>query len=41
MIQSALLSAIANVRHGFFTREGGHSSGVYASLNCGFGSKDD
>jgi YfiH family protein len=41
MIQSALLSAIANVRHGFFTREGGHSNGVYASLNCGFGSKDD
>ena len=41
MIQSALLSAIAKVRHGFFTREGGHSSGVYASLNCGFGSKDD
>jgi len=41
MIQSALLTAIPNIRHGFFTREGGHSSGLYASLNCGFGSKDD
>lgn len=28
------------VRHGFFTREGGVSEGLYASLNCGFGSDD-
>ncbi len=28
------------VRHGFFTREGGVSSSVYASLNCGLGSGD-
>ncbi|HSM19489.1 MAG TPA: peptidoglycan editing factor PgeF [Hyphomicrobiales bacterium] len=41
MIQSALLTAIPNVRHGFFTRQGGHSAGIYASLNCGFGSGDD
>ena len=41
MIQSALLRSVPNVRHGFFTREGGHSTGLYASLNCGFGSKDD
>ena len=41
MIQSALLTAIPNIRHGFFTRENGHSTGVYASLNCGFGSRDD
>jgi polyphenol oxidase len=27
--------------HGFFTREGGHSSGPFASLNCGMGSGDD
>jgi polyphenol oxidase len=27
--------------HGFFSREGGVSKGVYASLNCGPGSKDD
>ena len=29
------------VRHGFFGAAGGVSSGVYASLNCGFGSGDD
>jgi YfiH family protein len=27
--------------HGFFTREGGVSGGIYASLNCGAGSRDD
>ncbi len=27
-------------RHGFFTRKGGASSGVYESLNCGIGSQD-
>jgi hypothetical protein len=29
------------VRHAFFTREGGVSEGLFASLNCGFGSADD
>ena len=29
------------VRHGFFTRDGGVSSGIYAGLNCGLGSDDD
>lgn len=28
------------VRHGFFTRRGGASSGVYQGLNCGPGSSD-
>jgi len=28
------------VRHGFFTRRGGASSGIYAGLNCGPGSED-
>jgi YfiH family protein len=28
------------IAHGFFTREGGVSEGLYASLNCGFGSGD-
>ena len=28
------------VRHAFFTREGGVSGGIFASLNCGFGSAD-
>lgn len=26
--------------HGFFTRKGGASSGVFAGLNCGYGSSD-
>jgi YfiH family protein len=30
-----------NLRHGFYTRGGGASSGVYASLNCGYGSRDE
>jgi YfiH family protein len=29
------------LRHGFFTARGGFSSGVYESLNCGFGSNDE
>ncbi len=33
--------ALPGIRHGFFTREGGVSTGIYASLNCGIGSKDD
>lgn len=28
------------IRHGFFTRKGGASSGVFAGLNCGTGSSD-
>ncbi|MDC0658209.1 peptidoglycan editing factor PgeF [Leisingera sp. SS27] len=28
------------VRHGFFTRKGGASSGIYHGLNCGLGSTD-
>lgn len=28
------------IRHGFFTRAGGVSEGIFASLNCGFGSGD-
>jgi YfiH family protein len=30
-----------DVAHGFFTRRGGVSRGIYASLNCGRGSKDE
>jgi hypothetical protein len=33
-------AAIAPVQHGFFTRKGGVSSGIYQGLNCGFGSAD-
>lgn len=32
---------LAGVRHGFFTRQGGVSSGLYDSLNTGVGSSDD
>ena len=39
-ISAASLSH-AGVRHAFFTRDGGVSSGVYASLNGGTGSRDD
>lgn len=34
------LADIPGVRHAFFTREGGVSKGIYASLNCGYGSHD-
>ena len=40
-VTSSTLSALAGVRHAFFTRAGGVSSGIYASLNGGVGSKDD
>jgi hypothetical protein len=38
---AANLSRLPGIAHGFFGREGGVSQGVYASLNCGPGSKDD
>lgn len=38
---SPLLSAMPGLRHAFFTREGGISHGIYASLNGGLGSNDD
>jgi YfiH family protein len=41
MITAQELARAAGVRHGFFTRLGGVSEGVYASLNCGFGSNDN
>ncbi|MEO1108822.1 MAG: peptidoglycan editing factor PgeF [Pseudomonadota bacterium] len=31
---------LSPVRHGFFTRRGGASSGIFAGLNCGHGSSD-
>lgn len=32
--------SLSPLRHGFFTRRGGASSGVFAGLNCGTGSSD-
>lgn len=41
MLQARSLAALPMIRHGFFTRAGGVSQGVYASLNAGVGSNDD
>lgn len=41
MIQSPILSSISGITHGFFTREGGISQGIYRSLNVGLGSNDN
>ena len=35
------LLTVAGFDHGFFTRAGGVSTGIYAGLNAGVGSKDD
>jgi polyphenol oxidase len=40
MIESEQLKQ-PGLAHGFFTRAGGHSTGIFASLNCGMGSGDD
>ncbi len=32
---------LPGVRHAFFTRKGGVSTGIYAGLNVGVGSRDD
>jgi YfiH family protein len=40
-ITADALSALPGIRHGFFTRQGGVSNGIYASLNCGVGSADE
>ncbi|MFN3933324.1 peptidoglycan editing factor PgeF [Parvibaculum sp.] len=41
MLTAKPLDVLTHIRHGFFTREGGVSKGIYASLNCGYGSDDD
>lgn len=41
MITVSTLNEVLRIRHGFFTRQGGSSEGLYASLNCGFGSRDN
>ena len=40
MTLEILTSDALSVKHGFFTRRGGASSGVFAGLNCGQGSSD-
>jgi YfiH family protein len=39
-IESKALAKLPGIRHAFFTREGGVSEGIYASLNGGIGSND-
>jgi YfiH family protein len=41
MIELDCLKNLSGIRHGFLTRRGGVSDGIYSSLNCGLGSKDD
>jgi YfiH family protein len=41
IIASPLLAAVPGLRHGFFSRDGGVSKGIYAGLNGGLGSSDD
>ena len=38
--QSNRLGQISGIKHGFLTKSGGVSSGIYASLNCSPGSDD-
>jgi YfiH family protein len=40
-VQSPALNALSGIRHAFFTRQGGISTGIYTSLNGGLGSHDD
>jgi YfiH family protein len=41
LIEAPQLSSLPGIRHAFFTREGGVSTGLYGSLNGGLGSSDD
>ncbi len=40
MITSKKLLKHKKINHGFFNKDGGKSSGIYKSLNCGIGSND-
>ena len=40
MLEIITADALAPLRHGFFTRKGGASSGIFHGLNCGPGSSD-
>ncbi len=41
MIEAHNLIKNPDIRHGFFTREGGYSGGDYSGLNCIYGTGDD
>ena len=40
-IEAPTLASLPQIRHAFFTRQGGVSDGIYASLNGGIGSSDE
>ena len=40
MLEILTSNALTPLRHGFFTRKGGASSGIFHGLNCGPGSSD-
>jgi polyphenol oxidase len=41
LLHAHMLARLPGIRHAFFTRAGGVSNGVYASLNAGVGSNDE
>ena len=41
VLEDPALKKIATIQHGFFTRQGGVSTGIHASLNCAYPSHDD
>ena len=41
MFYSKKLKKIKKIKHCFFSKKNGFSKGVYKSLNCGRGSKDN
>ena len=41
MFYSKKLNKFKGIKHCFFSRKGGFSKGLYKSLNCGKGSKDN
>ena len=40
-IKAPAFAKLPGIQHGFFTRQGGISEGIYESLNCGHGSDDN
>ena len=41
IVNAQNLDGLNGIKHGFFGRKGGTSSGIYSSLNCGFSSNDN
>ena len=41
VVRSRLLDGASGIRHAFFTRDGGVSTGIYRGLNAGIGSHDE